>query len=88
MIGKLVMLHLVRIADEKGNGKRVIFAPKDIVAQARKVANTNKDLDKLDYEYVNVAEFASLVDVDRSLLLKKLAGSEFAEDIFTFRKSE
>jgi CRP-like cAMP-binding protein len=88
MIGKLVMLHLVRVADEKGNGKRVIFAPKDIVAQARKVASTNKDLDKLDYEYVNVAEFASLVDVDRSLLLKKLAGSEFSEDIFTFRKSE
>ena len=87
-LGKLVMLHLVRIADEKGNGKRVIFAPKDIVAQARKISDTHKDHGKLDYEYVNVDEFSALVDVDRSTLLKKLAGSEFAEDIFTFRKSE
>ena len=88
ILGKLVMLHLVRIADENGNGKRVIFAPKDIVAQARKISSTHKDHGKLDYEYVNVDEFSALVDVDRSILLKKLAGSEFAEDIFTFRKSE
>ena len=87
-IGKLVMLHLIRVADEKGNGKRAIFAPKDIVAQARKIASAHKDHGKLDYEYVNVSEFSALVDVEPNLLLKKLAGSEFAEDIFTFRKSE
>ena len=87
-LGKLVMLHLIRIADEKGNGKRVHFAPKDIVAQARKISSTHKDHGRLDYEYVNVSEFSALVDVDRSTLLKKLAGSEFSEDIFTFRKSE
>lgn len=87
-IGKLLMLHLIRIEDEKGNGKRVIFSPKDIVLQARKIASTHKDQGKLDYEYVNVDEFSALVDVDRSTLLRKLAGSEFAEDIFTFRKSE
>ena len=87
-LGKLVMLHLIRIADEKGNGKRVIFSPKDIVGQARKISSTHKDHGKLDYEYVNVDEFSALVDVDRATLLKKLAGSEFAEDIFIFRKSE
>lgn len=87
-VGTLLMLHLVRIDDEKGNGKRVIFAPKDIVAQARKIASNHKDQGKLDYEYINVDEFSALVDVERSALLKKLAGSEFAEDIFTFRKTE
>lgn len=87
-LGKLAMLHLIRIADEKGNGKRVIFAPKDIVAQARKISSGHKDQGKLDYEYINVDEFSALVEVERTALLKKLAGSEFAEDIFTFRKSE
>lgn len=87
-IGKLAMLHLIRIADEKGNGKRVFFAPKDIVGQARKIASADKDHGKLDYEYINVDEFSALVDVDRAIILKKLAGGEFAEDIFIFRKSE
>lgn len=87
-VGNLVMLHLVRIADENDNGKRVIFAPKDILAQARRVSKSHKDHGKIDYEYINVDEFSALVDVDRSTLLKKLGGSEFAEDIFTFRKSE
>ena len=87
-VGKLVMLHLVRIADESDNGKRVIFAPKDILGQARRVSKSHKDQGKLDYEYINVDEFSALVDVDRFTLLKKLGGCEFAEDIFTFRKSE
>lgn len=87
-MGKLMMLHLIRIDDEKGNGKRVPFAPKDIVLQARRTAKTHPDQGKLDYEYVSVDEFAALVEVDRSILLKKLAGSELADDLFTFRKSE
>ena len=87
-VDKLVMLHLVRISDENDNDKRVIFAPKDILGQARRVSRSHKDHGKLDYEYINVDEFAALVDVDRFTLLKKLAGSEFSEDIFTFRKSE
>ena len=87
-LGKLLMLHLIQIEDEKGSGKRVIFAPKDIVARARKIASNHPDQGKLDYEYVNVDDFAAMVDVDRGALLKKLANSEFAEDIFTFRKSE
>lgn len=87
-IGKLMRLHLVRVEDETGYGKRVIFSPRDIVAQARRIAEDSEDTGKVSYEYVSVDEFAAMVDVDRSLLLKKLAGSEFAEDIFTFRKSE
>lgn len=87
-IGKLLMLHLIRIDDEKGSGKRVMFAPRDIVNQARRIARTHADQGKLDYEYVSVDEFAALVEVDRSILMKKLAGSEFADDLFTFRKSE
>jgi CRP-like cAMP-binding protein len=87
-IGKLLMLHLIRIDDDNGNGKRVLFAPRDIVAQARKIVSTHKDQGKQDFEYVNVNDFAAMVEVDRSVLLKKLAQSEFAEDVFTFRKSE
>ncbi len=87
-IGKLMRLHLIRVDDENGNGKRVIFSPKDIVHQARRITEDQADTEKVSYEYVSVDEFAAMVDVDRSLLLKKLAGSEFSEDIFTFRKSE
>lgn len=87
-IGKLMRLHLIRVDDENGNGKRVIFSPRDIVHQARRITEDQADTEKVSYEYVSVDEFAAMVDVDRSLLLKKLAGSEFSEDIFTFRKSE
>lgn len=88
IIGKLMSLHLVRIEDENGNGKRVIFSPKDIVQQAKKLSAVDKEQTKVDYEYVKVDEFAAMVDVDRSALLAKLARNEFSEDIFTFRKSE
>jgi len=81
-------LHLIRIEDDNGNGKRVYFSPNDIVIQAKKHTVDDKDKGKVDYEYVTVNEFASMVEVDRSLLLTKLARSEFSEDIFTFRKSE
>lgn len=87
-IGKLMMLHLIRVSDETGHGKRALFAPRDIVSQARKITSANPDEGKLDYEYISVDEFAAMVDVDRSLLLRKLAGGEFAQDLFTFRKSE
>lgn len=87
-LGNLTMLHLVRINDEKGTGKRVTFSPKDIVANARKVASQHKDHGKLDYEYINLQDFAALVEVPAGTLMRKMAGNEFAEDIFTFRKSE
>lgn len=87
-IGKLLMLHLIQVDDENGHGKRVTFSPKDIVVQARRIASHHKDQGKLDYEYVSVDEFAAMVDVEPPALLRKLANSEFAQDVFTFRKSE
>jgi CRP-like cAMP-binding protein len=86
---KLVNLHLVRIDDERGTGKQVIFAPRDIVAQVRKcLAQAEGAGEKQTHEYIGVGEFAQMVDVDRSTLLRKLASGEFAEDVFTFRRSE
>jgi CRP-like cAMP-binding protein len=87
-LGKLLRQHLIRVEDETGNGKRIIFSTKDIVLQARKLSINDKDKKKMDYEYVTIAEFAEIVDVDSGTLLTKLARNEFSEDIFTFRKSE
>ena len=88
-LAKLLNLHLIRIDDEKGTGKRVMFSPQEIVRQARKVTDsTANDADKLSYEYISVDEFSAMVDVDRSTLLRKLASSDFSDDVFTFRKAE
>jgi CRP-like cAMP-binding protein len=87
-LGKLLGLHLIRVEDERGDGKQVLFSPKDIVAQVRKVVNSDVDNDKQSYEYISVDEFSALVEVDRAIVLKKLAGGEFADDIFTFRRAE
>jgi CRP-like cAMP-binding protein len=87
-LAKLLSLHLIRVEDENGSGKQVLFSPRDIVARARNVVSNDPDNDKQTYEYVSVDEFSALVDVDRTLILKKLAGGEFADDIFTFRRAE
>lgn len=87
-IGKLVRLHIVRVEDERGAGKQVIFSPRDIVGQVRKAVNTDVDNEKLTYEYISIDEFAGLVEADRTLVLKKLASGEFADDVFTFRRAE
>mgnify|MGYP006151670959 CR=1 FL=1 len=85
----MVLTRRSSVVSENDSGvKRVIFSPRDIVHQARRITEDQADTEKVSYEYVSVDEFAAMVDVDRSLLLKKLAGSEFSEDIFTFRKSE
>ena len=87
-MSKLMRLHIIRVEDESGSGKQVVFSPKDIVGQVRNVVSTDEDNDKMAYEYVSVDEFAALVEVDRALVLRKLAGGEFADDIFTFRRAE
>lgn len=87
-IGKLVSLHLVRVEDERGAGKQLVYAPRDLVAQVRRLAAGDVDDDKLTYEYVSLDEFAAIVEVDRGVLLKKLSGGEFTDDIFTFRRAE
>jgi CRP-like cAMP-binding protein len=87
-LGKLLSLHLIRIEDEHGDCKQVLFSPRDIVAQVRKAVSGDVDKDKQSYEYISVDEFAALVEVDRSMVLRKLAAGEFGDDIFTFRRAE
>lgn len=88
IIGKLLSLHLIRIEDESGSGKRVHFMPKDIVLQASKHSGNDKEKGRVEYEYVTIDDFAAIVDVDRATLLTKMARSEFSQDVFTFRRSE
>lgn len=87
-LGKLLNLHLIRIEDEHGVGKQVLYSPADIVSQVRKVIGNDADAERQSHQYVTLDEFAALVDVDRGVLLKKLAAGEFAEDVFTFRRAE
>lgn len=87
-IGKLMQLHLIRIEDEHGHGKQVLFSPRDIVNQVRNIVSADDDNDKMAYEYISIDEFAALVEVDRALVMRKLSGGEFADDIFTFRRAE
>jgi hypothetical protein len=88
MLAKLVGLHLVRIDDERGTGKQVLFSPKDLMVRARQVVAADPDNDKLRYEYIGVDEFAALVEAERGQVLRKLAASEYADDVFTFRRAE
>jgi CRP-like cAMP-binding protein len=87
-LAKLAGLHLVRFDDAHGGGKQLVFAPRDIVAQARKLTADDAEQDRLTYEYIGVDEFAALVEAERSQVMRKLAASEYADDIFTFRRAE
>jgi CRP-like cAMP-binding protein len=88
MLAKLAGLHLVRIDDERGTGKQVLFSPRDLVARVRRLVADDPDGDKLRYEYIGVDEFAALVEAERGQILRKLAASEYADDVFTFRRAE
>ncbi|MFN4104129.1 MAG: hypothetical protein ACK4GB_07560, partial [Tepidimonas sp.] len=55
---------------------------------AKRAVEGHADSGKQDFQYLNVEEFAELVDVGRDTLLNKLSRSEFADDIVAFRKSE
>lgn len=87
VVGKLVMLHLIQLDEAKDGSKCLVFSPADIVTKAAKIGAADKDLGKLEFEYLNLDEFAAMVEVDRSALLQKLARSELTEDLFTFRRS-
>lgn len=87
-LSRLITLHLVRVSDDAPGGKQIIFSPRDVVMLAKRAVEGHVDSGKQDFQYLNVDEFAELVDVDRDTLLKKLVRSEFADDIFAFRKSE
>lgn len=88
VLSRLITMHLVRLSDESPGGKQIVFSPRDVVMLAKRAVEGHADGGKQDFQYLNVEEFADLVDVDRNTLLKKLARSEFADDIFAFRKSE
>lgn len=90
LVDSFVRLHLARLEDESGGARQLVFAPRDFVAQVRRIVDAapDPDADKLSYEYIGVDEFAALVEVDRSQILRKLAAGEFADDLFTFRRAE
>lgn len=88
ILGKLLMLHLIQLDEERDGSKCIVFSPGDIVARARKAGEADADNGKLEYEYISVDDFAAMVDVDRNRVLQKLARNELTEDLFTFRKSE
>ena len=86
-LGKLASLHLVRV-DDGPQGKQLVYAPRDIVALVRKAAEGDAEAPRQAHQYLGLDDFAALVEVDRGTLLRKLAGGEFAEDLFTFRRDE
>jgi len=86
-LGKLASLHLVRV-DDGPQGKQLVYAPRDIVAQVRKASEGDTEAPRQTHQYLSLDDFAALVEVDRGTLLRKLAGGEFAEDLFTFRRDE
>jgi CRP-like cAMP-binding protein len=86
-LGKLASLHLVRV-DDGPQGKQLVYAPRDILAQVRKAVASDSEAPRQSHQYLNLDDFAALVEVDRGTLLRKLAGGEFAEDLFTFRREE
>jgi CRP-like cAMP-binding protein len=88
ILGKLLMLHLIQLDEDRDGAKCVVFSPGDIVAKARKAGEADPDNGKLEYEYISVDDFAAMVDLDRNRVLQKLARNELTEDLFTFRKSE
>lgn len=88
ILGKLLMLHLVQIEDDRDGTKCLVFSPGEIVSRARKAGEADPDNGKLEYEYISVDDFSAMVEVDRARLLQKLARNELTEDLFTFRKSE
>jgi CRP-like cAMP-binding protein len=84
----MACLGRVHIEDDSGSGKRVRFAVRDIVAQVRRLVAGDSDADKLTHETLSLDEFADLVEVERTVLLRKLASGDFADDVFTFRREE
>jgi hypothetical protein len=87
-LARLHSQHLIRYEDEKGQGRQVVFAPRDIVAQARRIVADEAQVERQSHQYLGLDELAALVDVDRGVLLRKLAAGDFAEDVFTFRRAE
>lgn len=85
-------LDLLKVNPEARDEPRALEVdPKTIVERARKlpgaIGNAINESIQSEQELIDLAEFQALVEVDRSILLRKLAHQEFADDIFAFRKS-
>jgi CRP-like cAMP-binding protein len=65
------------------------FNPTAIVARAQELAKQNFD-GRLhgELELIGLDDLETLTGVDRGLLLKKLAATEIAEEVFNFRRTE
>lgn len=75
----------------KVSGNVVKTQPRTIVERTAKlpavVAKGADDVVQSAQELIDLSDFQQLVDVDRSVLLRKLAFDELAEDLFVFRRS-
>lgn len=88
VVGKFVALHLAQIEDDDGQGKRLKFMPRELPAMARKAVDAGDEGERLSYETIGIDEFAALVDVERGVLLRKLADGDFTDELFAFRRAE
>lgn len=88
VLGRLESLHLLHHEGDRARDRKLVFSPKNIVDQARKLTESDPHRGKLDFEYLSVDELSTMVNVDRHTLLSKLAQSEFSDELITFRKSE
>lgn len=88
VLGRLESLHLLHHEGDRARDRKLVFSPKNIVEQARKLTESDPHRGRLDFEYLSVDDLSTMVNVDRHTLLSKLAQSEFSDDLITFRKSE
>lgn len=82
---------VVTVDDGKPAYQTLRFNHEDVVKKAQNLPETaHQELTgfvRSELELIELADFEALVGIDRSLLLKKLAHDEIADDIFVFRKS-
>lgn len=82
---------VVTVDDGKPSYQTVRFNHEEIVKKAQHLPDTaNQELAgfvRSEMELIELGDLEELTTIDRSLLLKKLAHDEIAEEIFVFRKS-
>ncbi|WP_027813055.1 cyclic nucleotide-binding domain-containing protein [Burkholderia cenocepacia] len=67
----------------------VTFDAARVIDRAQQVADHDLDLSiNSELELIELADLASLIGVDKTLLLNKLSNGEIAEEVFAFRKSK
>ncbi|WP_334032173.1 Crp/Fnr family transcriptional regulator [Burkholderia orbicola] len=67
----------------------VTFDAARVIDRAQQVADHDLDVSiNSELELIELADLASLIGVDKTLLLNKLSNGEIAEEVFAFRKSK